>query len=178
MMTPPAGNSGWGYSVLYSFTGGTDGSLPLGGLISDANGNLYGTTTVNGGPSDAGTVFELSPNGSGGWVFTSLWQFSAVSGGTDGFFPTGTLYRDPASGTLWGTTEQGGGTANLGTVFKLTPPTGGGGWTLTTVHRFAGGTTDGATPYGALTPGLDNTLIGTTLDGGTAGYGTVFSVSQ
>jgi uncharacterized repeat protein (TIGR03803 family) len=105
----PAGEE----TVLYSFTGKTDGSSPFGGLIRTARGNLYGTTR-NGGSSrcagGCGTVFELTPVGR----LTSI-RFT----GTDGEYPVAGLVRD-SSGNLYGTTSQGGA-FGWGEVFKITP---------------------------------------------------------
>jgi len=99
-------------TVFYSFAGvsGADGSFPFGALISDAAGNLYGTTEV-GGPSDAGTVFMLDKTGKE----TVLHSFTR----SDGWQPYGSLTRD-AAGNLYGTTSKGGAHRN-GTIFKITP---------------------------------------------------------
>ena len=78
----------WSESVLYSFTGGNDGGAPAAGLIFDSNGNLYGTTTV-GGVYNKGTVFQLTPAGSG-WTENVLYSFQ----GSDGFQPAGGLIFD------------------------------------------------------------------------------------
>jgi uncharacterized repeat protein (TIGR03803 family) len=74
----PSPSGGWTETILYRFQGGNDGSYPLGGLILDKKGNLYGTT-VSGGNSNQGTVFELSPNGSGGWTKTILYNFQGAA---------------------------------------------------------------------------------------------------
>jgi uncharacterized repeat protein (TIGR03803 family) len=87
------------YTVLHSFTGGSDGIAPYAGLIADSSGNLYGTTT-GGGASGKGTVFKLSPSG----TETVLHSFT---GGSDGNIPFGGLIAD-SSGNLYGTTENGG----------------------------------------------------------------------
>jgi uncharacterized repeat protein (TIGR03803 family) len=98
-------------TVLYSFTGGTDGSIPLyGSLVRDAAGNLYGTTP-SGGTSDFGVVFKLDTTG----AETVLHSFS----GADGKIPYGTLAVDK-SGNLYGTTYEGGAFGG-GVVFKITP---------------------------------------------------------
>ena len=68
--------------IIHSFSGGTDGNSPVGGLILDTNGNLYGATP-NGGTNYAGTVFELSPGSGGTWINTVLYSF--------GVGPTGGL---------------------------------------------------------------------------------------
>jgi uncharacterized repeat protein (TIGR03803 family) len=99
-------------TVLYTFTGyPADGQHPLAGLVSDKQGNLFGTTS-GGGPSNDGTVFEVSPTG----VETVLHNFS---GGADGFNPRASLLLD-AKGNLYGTTIYGGAYGD-GTVFKVVP---------------------------------------------------------
>jgi uncharacterized repeat protein (TIGR03803 family) len=98
------------YSVLYTFTGGTDGSLPIGSLSVDAVGNLYGATYYNNG-FNAGAIFELSPMGK----LTVLHDFGA--GGMDGSNPEGGFVWDSA-GNQYGSTT-GGGSVNKGVIFKL-----------------------------------------------------------
>jgi len=98
-------------TVLYSFTGGTDGGLPEAGLIRDAAGNLYGTN-VYGGTSGAGTVYELDTTG-------KLTVLHSFTGGDDGGYPYASLTPGP-SGSFYGTT-WGDGKALSGVVFKLTP---------------------------------------------------------
>src|ERR1700733_3454783 len=112
-------------TVLHHFGSGTDGAAVYGRVISDAAGNLYGTTAF-GGTSGSGIVFELTnPEAPGGWNETVLYTFS---GGSDGSHPYGGLIFDSA-GNLYGTTFQGG-TSNAGTVYELTPGKGG-TWTET-----------------------------------------------
>ena len=85
-----------GERVIYSFKGGNDGWNPLnGGLVMDSAGNLYGTT-FKGGTSSAGTIFQLSPNGSGGWNETVLYSFAAAVDS-----PSGQIVAD-GSGNLFG----------------------------------------------------------------------------
>lgn len=106
--------SPWTETVLYSFGGGPDGSYPRYGVISDASGNLYGTTGV--GTFNSGVVFEVSPPaGSGAWTETVLWSFT---GGSDGGDTTAGLVL--RGGMLYGTTSLGGQYAD-GTVFSVTP---------------------------------------------------------
>ena len=119
-------------TVLYSFTGGSDGAEPYAGLILDSTGNLYGTT-AGGGASDWGVVFKLAPDG----TETVLYSFT---GGSDGTGPYAGLILDSA-GNLYGTTA-GGGASDLGVVFKLAPD-GTGGYTETVLHSFKGATSDG-----------------------------------
>jgi uncharacterized repeat protein (TIGR03803 family) len=102
---------------LYTFAGGTgDGADPWSGLVIDSSGNLYGTT-MSGGTSGYGTVFELSPNGSG-YTETILWNFAG--GTSDGANPYSALVRD-SSGNLYGTTANGGANGH-GIIFEITLP--------------------------------------------------------
>ena len=125
-LTPPgAGETLWTEKVLYRFKGGADGDTPVAGLIMDANGALYGTTSNGGGGSctgGCGTVFELTPPGAGETLWTEkvLYRFK---GGADGDTPVAGLITD-ANGAFYGTTYGGGGgcTAGCGTVFELKAP--------------------------------------------------------
>ncbi len=166
----------WMESVLYSFTGGGDGGYPYGGVVFDKHGNLYGTTFQNGSTGD-GTVFELI-HGKGTWTESTLYTFT---GSTDGKASYGGVIFD-IEGNLYGTTSQAGASGG-GTVFELTH--GISGWTLTTLHAFAG-TPDGNYPEAGLVKRGHN-LYGTTYDGGTGSAcgpfgglpcGTVFKVNH
>jgi uncharacterized repeat protein (TIGR03803 family) len=99
-------------TVLYSFTGGTDGANPYAGLVIDAKGNLYGTTYAGGASGRFGTVFEVSQSGKE----TVLYSFT---GGSDGANPYASLIMD-TRGNLYGTTYDAGDWG-VGTVFELTP---------------------------------------------------------
>ena len=174
-LTPAAGGT-WTEKVLHNFNlNGTDGALPLGSLILDAAGNLYGTTSNGGTYTSRGTVFELTPTAGGGWTETVLHSFG---NGTDGVTPEAGLIFD-AAGNLYGTTT-GGGTYYGGTVFELTPAAGG-GWTEQVLHSFGSGT-DGAYADTGLIFDAAGNLYGTTDDGGTytscpGGCGTVFEIT-
>jgi uncharacterized repeat protein (TIGR03803 family) len=112
----PAGGGLWTESVLHAFDpNGVDGADPLGGLISDAAGNLYGTTSA-GGSFNNGIVFELTPEACGGWFEIILNNFN---GNPDGSDSTANLVFD-SSGNLYGTTYLGGA-YDLGTIFMITP---------------------------------------------------------
>src|SRR5262249_42179200 len=102
--------------TLYSFTGGEDGSTPVGGLIVDANGNLFGTTQFGGSTGD-GVIFEL-PNGA-----TSAMVLAAFNYASTGSAPTASLIMD-ANGNLFGTTQNGGANGD-GTIFELASLAGG-----------------------------------------------------
>jgi uncharacterized repeat protein (TIGR03803 family) len=152
-------------NVVYSFSGGADGSQSYAQLVPDGAGNAYGTTAVGGditscGGSGCGVVFKVSRSGQ----YTVIYTFT---GGVDGANPWSGLLRDK-SGNLYGTTEAGGASA-FGTVFKLTP-----GGQKTILYNFAGGS-DGAYPFAALITDGSN-LYGTTYKGGTSGAGTVFKL--
>jgi uncharacterized repeat protein (TIGR03803 family) len=158
------------YKVLHTFTGGKDGGSPD-MLIFDAAGNLYGT--AGGGTGEGnGTVFELVPNSDGSWTENTLYTFCSLKNCTDGFAPNGALAFDPA-GNLYGTAEEGGD-SDWGVVFELTPHTGG-QWTEAVLYSFKGGT-DGKSPDGVIFDATGN-LYGTTREGGTSGYGTVFKLT-
>jgi uncharacterized repeat protein (TIGR03803 family) len=148
-------------TVLASFNG-TNGVSPLGGLVEDGSGNLFGTTS-GGGPSGKGTVFEML-KGSG--TITTLATFN----GSNGQFPYGTLVLD-SSGNLFGTTSQLAN-ASGGSVFEVVN----GSSTITTLATFDG--TDRAHPYGSLLLDASGNLFGTTNDGGASGAGTVFEVAK
>ena len=147
-------------TVLYSFTGGADGSNPYGALIEDASGNLYGTA-VEGGAKGVGTVFKLAPDG----TETVLWSFS----GTDGSYPEAGLIMDK-KGNLYGTTAYGG-VGGLGTVFEVAPD-----GTETVLHSFTG-SPDGKDPGAGLIMDKKGKLYGTTVFGGANNQGTVFEVA-
>ncbi|WP_164931824.1 choice-of-anchor tandem repeat GloVer-containing protein [Dyella sp. M7H15-1] len=165
----PNGLGGYTESVLYSFTGSSDGSSPAAGVIQDTSGNLYGTT-LSGGASNNGTVFKLALNGSGGYTESVLHAFT---GGRDGNQPLAGLLQDE-SGNLYGTTYTGGA-SNVGTVFKLAP-NGSGGYTENVLYAFMGGN-DGALPYAGVIQDTSGNLYGTTINGGVEQQGTVFKIT-
>ncbi len=148
-------------TVLYSFTGGTDGGVPLGGVIQGTDGNFYGTTSA-GGTSGSGTVFKVTPTG----AETVLYSFA---GGTDGKVPLAGLIQG-TDGNFYGTTQQGGA-SDGGTVFEVTSA-----GSETVLYMFTYGD-DGGYPEAALIQGTDGNFYGTTAGAGTSGYGTVFKVT-
>ena len=165
-------------TILFSFAD-APGRYPNGSLIMDSAGNLYGTAN-EGGAMWNGTVFELSPPAAGGgtWTLTVLYNFCSVTSCTDGEYPNGGLVEDSA-GNLYGTALRGG-SADDGTVFKISPPaTTGGTWTETVLYNFCSQTscTDGNTPNPGLVADSAGNLYGTTNQGGAANDGTVFELS-
>ena len=151
---------------LYSFAGGSDGAVPRSGLVQGSDGYFYGTTGYGGlsaGYAGNGTVFKISAGG----VLTTLYSFT---GAQDGANPLAALLQG-SDGYFYGTTGNGGGTNNAGTVFKIST-----NGALTTLYSFAG-TNDGAGPQGGLVQGGDGILYGTTGGGGTSQDGTVFQIS-
>lgn len=121
-LTPRAG-SGWKVHVLHAFDGTSGGLKPFAGVTVDAKGNLYGTTAFGGnfasactGASGCGVVYGMMPTSTGTWSFKVLHAFD----GADGYMVENPLTLGGA-GTLFGTTELGGGSANNGTVFEITP---------------------------------------------------------
>lgn len=160
----PSG-SGWTQTVLYTFQGLSDGQNPVGGLVLDGAGNLYGTT-FDGGINGGGTVYELSPS-SGGWTFTTLYSFSGGYGG-----PYNKLTLD-GKGNIYGFTNAEGANG-LGSVFKLTPANG--SWTFTDLYDFIGGS-DGASPYGSVAVDSNGNVFGTAVVGGSQNQGVVFEIT-
>jgi uncharacterized repeat protein (TIGR03803 family) len=173
-LSPSSG--GWIEKTIGSFNG-TDGSSPVGGLVFDQAGNLYGTTQSGGNAGcsgSCGTVFELTPASGGLWIRTVLYRFTGVS---DGGNPVGGVILD-AAGNLYGTTPSGGPN-NHGTVFQLSP--GSGGWTESVLHQFTGQNGDGRQPKAGLLFDQQGNLYGTTSAGGFRSgdgcCGTVFQLS-
>lgn len=173
-LKPPAATGGaWTESVLYSFTGLSDGGTPYGGLVFDGKGALYGTT-IYGGTANAGTVFQLTPPAAtgGAWTEVVLYNFSGTS---DGGNPTGSLVFDKR-GALYGTATIGG-SAGYGAAFQLMPPaTLGGAWTYAVLYNFPGGKS-GASPSAGLTFGATGVLYGATYSGGKSNAGTVYQLT-
>jgi len=165
--------------VLYEFTGMADGGAPRASVITDANGNLYGTTQLGGDltcnpPNGCGTVYKLSKAGKE----TVLYKFT---GGADGAYPYAALLMD-AVGNLYGTSSAGGGGtgcfgSGCGTVFKLNKA-----GKQTVLYSFQGGT-DGGRPYSALIADAAGNFYGTTILGGdlscrTYGCGVVYELTK
>lgn len=156
----PAGN----LATIYSFTHGTDGSIPTGALVQGTDGNLYGTTKFNtiAGFQFYGTIFRITTNG----LLSTLY---ALNYG-EGAHPSAGVIQ-ASDGNFYGTTYDGAANGN-GTLFRIAP-----NGSLTTMVPFDG-FNDGAHPSSALIEGTDGSLYGTTTTGGPAGQGTVFRFSM
>lgn len=157
-------------TTLLTFDG-TDGSSQIPALVEGRDGNLYGTTE-GGGPSNAGTVFKITPQG----TLTTLYNFCSLSNCVDGRVPSAALVLG-TDGNFYGTTFLGGaGVIDGGTVFKMTPQ-----GTLTTLHSFclkSSSCEDGELPEARLVEGGDGNFYGTTNQGGDMNIGTVFRITR
>ena len=185
----PTTSGEWTEKTLLNFTVAGTGIFPFGGLVFDSIGSLYGTTEEggmiqNGCHFGCGTVFKLTPQ-QGSWSEAILYSFAG--GSTDGAFPLGGVIFDQL-GNLYGTTSSGGldGAAcssGCGTVFKLTPSSGG-TWTESVLYEFAGANGDAGVPVAGVIFDQAGNLYGTTVAGGSfnqvclyLGCGTVFELS-
>jgi uncharacterized repeat protein (TIGR03803 family) len=156
---------GSSFSIIHDFHNtSSDGLAPIAGLLLDGSGFLYGTAS-SGGSGQDGTVFKLKTDGTG---YVVLHSFGG--GKSDGYGPNSSLVENGA-GFLYGTTIHGG-PLNLGTVYKV--KTDGTGFAL--LHVFAGGATDGSSPYSPLVYDGSGVLYGTTNMGGTSNEGVIFKL--
>ena len=160
----PSG-SHWKETILYSFQGGNDGQNPVGGVVLDKTGDLYGST-FDGGVNGGGTVYKLS-RGSKSWKLTTIYSFSGGYGG-----PYNKLTFD-AKGNIYGTTNAEGAHGD-GSVFKLSPSQG--GWKFTDLYDFTSGS-DGGLPYGSVAVDANGNIFGTTAVGGSDNQGVVFEIT-
>jgi uncharacterized repeat protein (TIGR03803 family) len=152
-------------TVLYSFHGGKDGGTPAGGLVLDAKGDLYGTTSAGGsanGTAGNGVVFKLN-------IRSHRYSLVHTFTGADGSQPLATLLPD-GKGNFYGTTYVGGA-HGYGTVFQLNSA-----GALTTLYNFTNGT-DGAYPYAGLAMDSSGNFYGTATGGGQYGWGTLFEIT-
>jgi uncharacterized repeat protein (TIGR03803 family) len=185
----PAAGGIWTAKTLYVFKGGVNGSSPIGGLVMDRVGHLYGVTDFGGQFGD-GVVFELSPEANGLWSEKTLYQFSGPP--TDGAHPHAALILDQA-GNLYGTTLYGGSgpcthsespttVVGCGTAFELAKDTG--SWSEKNLYSFFGLPQDGEFPSASLVLDKSGDLFGTTQSGGSGqqtscsvACGTIFQLS-
>ncbi len=168
-LAPKAGG-GWEAKVLHNFGHGKDGSSPIGGMVFDTAGNLYGTTEYGGtgsctvaGLPGCGTVFELSRQSDGAWTEKVLYDFPGETGRCP---HAGLIFG--ASGSLYGTTY--GSVCGGAVAFELSPTTGG-GWAEKVLYSVPN-----TGPAASLVFDGAGNLYGTTIDGGAYDYGTVFEL--
>jgi uncharacterized repeat protein (TIGR03803 family) len=176
-LTPPSSPGGaWTGDVIWDFSNGY-GNQPIAGMVIGKGGVLLGTTSVD------STVYELIPRASSGgaWTYHNVHIFTGYP--SDGNIPDGGVVVG-GDGVLYGTTQRGGSSycsgasPGCGTAFSVTPPTTqGGAWTEAVLHNFSNDGTDGFYPEAGLVIGASGVLYGTTFDGGTDNYGTVFSLT-
>jgi uncharacterized repeat protein (TIGR03803 family) len=168
----PNGDGTWAETAAHNFDDSdyNDGAGPLGGLVFDSAGNLYGTT-IGGGEYNAGVAFELKPGAHGRWVETILHNFGGYSDGTE---PRSTMILD-ASGNLYGTTSEGGANGQ-GIVFELSRNSAG-EWQETILYNFT--LSDGGDGFSAQPLAFDKSgnLWGTVEVGGAYGFGEIYELS-
>jgi uncharacterized repeat protein (TIGR03803 family) len=150
--------SGWSLNHLYQFNG-NDGYAPI-GVFRDPSGNIFGVSTGDGG-NESANIYELSPS-NGGWNYSLVYNFQV------GYTDASGLVMDSA-GNLYGCNSELGD----GYIFKLTPS--GSGWIFTTLHTFSG--SDGAGATGQIVIDSNGNLYGSTVRGGTYGYGVVWEIT-
>jgi uncharacterized repeat protein (TIGR03803 family) len=176
-LTPPASPGGaWSGAVIWDFATGY-GNQPIAGMVIGKGGVLLGTTSVD------STVYELIPPASSGgaWTYHDVHIFTGYP--SDGNIPDGGVVIGK-DGVLYGTTNRGGSSycsgasPGCGTVFSVTPPSSpDAAWTETVLHNFNNDGTDGFYPEAGVVVGANGVLYGTTYEGGTDNYGTVFSLT-
>jgi uncharacterized repeat protein (TIGR03803 family) len=181
-IAPPAVAGGsWTASLMYGFGEGSDGSQPVGNLIANGAGNLYGTAHSGGAglcsppiTSGCGVVFELSPPAHTGdpWMESILYSFQ---GGNDGVGPNEAILD--SNGVLFGTTLSGG-TTEFGTVFELKPPaTQGGVWAESVLYSFGERSGDGEFPTRAMAVDGNGALYYATASGGSLSGGAIYQLT-
>jgi len=161
----PDSHGEWTETVLYNFQGSPDGASPWSEVSFDSQGNIFGTTG-GGGNNNSGSVYELAPNGSGGWNESVIGRFKNAQIG----YPHSALLLASA-GDIFGV---GQGDGEGGEVFHLTQNNDG-SWTETTIFTF--GAHSGINPYGGLATDAEGNLYGTTPNGGFYDLGTVYRLS-
>jgi uncharacterized repeat protein (TIGR03803 family) len=154
---------GGSFAPIHQFGSGVDGADPFGGVVSDAQGNIFGTT-INGGKTGAGTAWELSPTKAGGWAYKVLANFM------QGEHPTWSLLPDGAGG-YYGTAPETPATKGRAYVFHLTETNN--VWGISKVS----GVGSGFMPESGVVWGPDGKLYGANAEGGTKFAGTVYQVS-
>ncbi len=146
----PSG-SGWAETVLHIFTDGADGGEPVGGVIFDGQGNLYGGASAGPGEFGLGTIFELSPQQGGGWSFNVLYTL----GDGEADYPN-PLTIDAAGNLYWSGGNGGVGSGAVGTLAYSS-----GQWSYTTLYSFAADGSQGDFPSGKVVLDAQGNIYGT-----------------
>jgi uncharacterized repeat protein (TIGR03803 family) len=168
-LKPEAGGQ-WHETVIHAFDL-TDGDAPAGGVVLDSAGNIYGVTE-GGGASTGGVVYELVKSSNGSWKEKLLHGFGS---GSDGSSPYAEQLVFDSKGNLYGTT-MGGGAQQSGTIFELSPSTGG-SWREAVLYSF--NTAIEGNPYSGLIFDSKGNLYGTCANGnGESTVGAVFQLNQ
>lgn len=167
-LTPTGG--GWNYSILYSLTYDSTGTVPYGVLSHD--GDLFVTASFGGGSGSAGTVLALAPTGLRSWSGTLIHNFNTLPG--DGACPQGLVFD--INGNAYGTTLYGGA-YGAGSIYELTRNPMTGQWTETILHSFPDNADDGSYPHSTLVLDAAGNLYSTNSSGGPNGSGTVFELT-
>lgn len=160
-------NGGWTESIVYAFNGGADGENPAGGVVMNAAGDFFGTCNDN--CPIHGSVYELTPNGSG---YTKSWLYK-FTGGSDGAGPNGLIID--SSGNLYGTTTADG-SGGGGTAYDLQPQ--GSQWFFGVLYPLVNLNPHDYGPLAPLTMDAAGNLYGTSFSGGQYGAGSVFKLTR
>ena len=163
----PKAGGGWNARTIHFFKGGSEGSTPIGNIVFDAAGNLYGVTSASGG----GTVYQLSPNGNGSWTLHTIYSFKSFP---DANTPYAGLTID-AAGSLYGTTNSGGANG-VGAIYKLAPNSDG-TWSESVLYSLGSFSGDGTYTWAEPVFDAAGNLYGTTVSAGSYGSGTVYRLS-
>jgi uncharacterized repeat protein (TIGR03803 family) len=160
----------WTQSVIHTFNS-SDGEGPGSPVSFDKHGNLYGTTPI-GGANGLGVVYQLKPDGAGGWNFAVIHTFT---GGVDGAGGSASRLLVTRSGKIYGTCTTGGANS-LGNVYEMSFSDG--QWQFKTLYSFKGSPNDGALPYAGVVFDAKGNLYGATYYAGANGLGTVYKLSH
>jgi uncharacterized repeat protein (TIGR03803 family) len=160
---------GSGYVTLCRFgVSANDGQYPVAGLVQGSDGSLYGTTLF-GGANNVGTVFKLTPTGTGGFTNTFIKSFTGANG--DGANPACKLTIG-FDGWLYGTTANGGSN-NMGVAFKMQTN----GANFTNLHTFSTAPADSTHPFAGLVQGTNGMLFGVSSNGAASSGGAIFRLT-
>jgi uncharacterized repeat protein (TIGR03803 family) len=166
----PKVGGGWNFHKLYAFQGNSAGAGPVGNIVFDAAGNLYGAVQAGeGGVNGKSGVYKASPGSGGQWTESII---ALIDGTNSGATPLVSGLTIDAAGNLYGTTRFGG-VNGLGSIYQLTPNSDG-SWTQNLLYSFGSQSQDGTDPNDEVTFDASGNIYGTTFAGGASGYGAVY----